>query len=156
MEIVTTRKRHNITLYLCSLFCLAHQVGLGALYGPFLLHIHSASVHCTDLFFFTYTLPRYTVRTFFLHIHSASVHCTDLFSSHTLCLGALYGPFFLHIHSASVHCTDPFFFTYTLPRCTVRTLFSSHTLCLGALCSRENIEGYCKLKTPPSLSVVGI
>ena len=50
-----------------------------------------ASVHCTDVQFFTRCRPRCTVRTYN--------------SSHVAGLGALYGRTILHTLPASVHCT---------------------------------------------------
>jgi len=44
MEIMVTRTRHNIPLYLYCLFYLALQMLLGALYGPLLTHIPSVSM----------------------------------------------------------------------------------------------------------------
>jgi hypothetical protein len=80
------------------------NAGLGALYGLLILHMLSASVHCTDYSFFICCQPRCTART----IHS----------SYAVSLGALHGLFILHMLSASVHYTDYSFFICCQPRCT--------------------------------------
>ena len=126
-----------------------YAVGLGTPYGP-LLHMLSASVHCTD-FNFTSCLPRYFVRTLtsslpalvhrtdFQSSLPVSVHGTDLhvftrcrsrytvrtFTLHAVGFGTLYG-LLLHTLSASVHLTD---LQSSLPASVCGTDLQVFTLC---------------------------
>ena len=93
-----------------------HAVGLGTPYGP-LLYMLSASVHSTDLYFFTCCRPPSTVRTFT--------------SSHAAGLGTPYGPLLLHTLQASVNRTDLHVFRRCRPRYTVRNFTSSHAAGFG-------------------------
>ena len=117
------------------IFIYSRATGLGALYGPLIILMPLASVHCTDLQLFSCRWSRCTVRTFnyshaaglcTLYGHSiilmplASVHFTDLqlfscrwsrctvqnFNFHAAGLGALYGPFIFLMPLASVQLTD--------------------------------------------------
>ena len=79
----------------------------------------SASVHCTDLYFLSCSLPRCTAQIF------TSSHAADFCALHRSLLP--------HMQPTSVHCTDLYFLTCSRPRCTAQIFTSSHAADLGAL-----------------------